>query len=198
VTHTRPTTGRRIEPLGPDEWDDEIQAIRELYEAHPKARELGPRPDPGPMFRVLVRNRPLFRAFIELTTALRHVQKLSDRQRELLVLRTGWRCQAPFAWGQHVRMSLQTGFTHEEIERVIAGPDAAGWTDDERAVLRAADELHDTGSIGDATWTALARFLDDDQLIEVPVVVGWYHVVAFTQTALDIPLEDGAPGLDAR
>jgi alkylhydroperoxidase family enzyme len=85
--------------------------------------------------------------------------------------------------------------TDEEIARVAQGPEAVGWDPFERVLLTAADELHDEGCISDATWAALAERYDDRQLIELPMLVGHYHMVAFTLNSLGVQREDGVPGL---
>jgi alkylhydroperoxidase family enzyme len=62
------------------------------------------------------------------------------------------------------------------------------------ALLRAADELHADAYITDPTWKVLAEHLDERQLIEVCMVVGQYHLVAFTLNSLGVELEsDAAP-----
>ena len=58
---------------------------------------------------------------------------LPARERELLILRTGYLCRAPYEWGQHVTIGLAAGLTDDEIARVAAGPDADGWSDGRRA-----------------------------------------------------------------
>jgi alkylhydroperoxidase family enzyme len=61
-------------------------------------------------------------------------------------------------------------------------------------LLRAADELHDDSCITDATWAALRERYDEKQLIEVPMVIGQYHLVSFTLNSLGIQLEPGVEG----
>jgi hypothetical protein len=123
---------------------------------------------------------------------------LPERDRELIILRTGWRCQGAYEWGQHVRFALGVGITHEEVERVIEGPEHRGWEDFDAALLRGVDNLHDTGTIGDPTWKVLAHYYRAEQLIEYPLLVGHYHTVAWVHNALGVDLEAGASGLDAR
>jgi hypothetical protein len=55
--------------------------------------------------------------------------------------------------------------------------------------------LHADACIGDETWAALAARYDEKQLIEVPMLVGHYHMVAFTLNALGVQLEPGLDGL---
>jgi 4-carboxymuconolactone decarboxylase len=111
---------------------------------------------------------------------------LPGRERELLILRTGWHCGAAYEWGQHVPIALAAGLTEEEIERVAAGPHAPGWSNDDALLLHAADELHADAVIGDGTWAALAERWDEEQLIELCMVVGQYHLVAFTLNSLGV------------
>jgi alkylhydroperoxidase family enzyme len=122
--------------------------------------------------------------------------KLPPRDRELLILRTGWTCQAEYEWSQHVVISLGIGLTEDEIERVTSGP-GADWDDFDAALLRAADELHSDSCIGDATWKVLAGRYDEAQLIELIMLVGQYHLVAMTVNTLGIP-RDTDPTLPPR
>jgi 4-carboxymuconolactone decarboxylase len=122
--------------------------------------------------------------------------KLPARERELLILRTGYLCRAPYEWGQHVTIGLAAGLTDEEIARVASGPDAPGWSDADVLLLRAADELHRDSTIRDDTWTALAAQWDEQQLIELCMVVGQYHLVAMTLNSLGVePETDDFPAL---
>jgi alkylhydroperoxidase family enzyme len=118
---------------------------------------------------------------------------IEPREREILTLRTGWLCDAPFEWGAHVHLGLEAGLTVDEIERIKIGPDAGGWCALDKALLSAVDELNGDATISDATWAVLAAHLDDLQLIELPMIVGQYHMTAFFQNALRFrPVRDMA------
>ena len=58
-------------------------------------------------------------------------------------------------------------------------------------MLRAADELHEDSRISDVTWRVLAETLDPEQLIEVTIVVGHYHMVAFGLNSFGVELDEG-------
>jgi alkylhydroperoxidase family enzyme len=124
--------------------------------------------------------------------------KLSPRDRELVVLRIGWLCKAPYEWGEHVKIGKRVGLTQEEIERATRGSTAPGWGEDDRAIVRAAEELHQDAMIADETWEVLSRRLDEQQLIELPLLVGQYQGLAYLQNALRLRLIPGNPGLSAR
>src|SRR5437764_14013289 len=117
------------------------------------------------IFDTLVRHPGLFRKWLPLGGKLL-AGKLPARDRELLILRTGWHCRAAYEWGQHVNIARSSGITDEEIDRVTRGPDAPGWGAFERVLLTVADELHADACISDATWAALVERYDERQLIE--------------------------------
>lgn len=153
---------------------------------------------PGPtvnIFATLARHPGLFRKWLPFGGKLL-AGKLPARERELLILRTGWRCRAEYEWAQHVPIARRAGLTDEEIERVKAGPDAPGWDRFDAVLLRAADELKDDSCITDATWSALAERYDERELIEVPMVVGHYLLVSGVLNSLGVPLEPGVVGFD--
>ena len=120
--------------------------------------------------------------------------KIPARDRELLILRTGWNCRSEYEWAQHVVIGSRAGLTQEEMDRIPAGPDADGWDRFDATLLRAADELHRDWNIGDATWAELAERYDVPQLIELPMLVGHYHMVAMTLNSLGIQIDEGLTG----
>ncbi len=140
------------------------------------------------IFTTLVRHPGLFRRWMPFGGKLL-AGKLPDRDRELLILRTGWNCQADYEWAQHVVIARRAGIDDGEIARVKEGPDAAGWEPFDATLLRAADELHGRSTLSDATWAALSERYDERQLIEVPMVVGHYHLVAYTLNSLGVQVE---------
>lgn len=111
---------------------------------------------------------------------------------------TGWLCQAPYEFGEHVNQPKRAGITSEDIERIIVGSVAPGWDEHDRAVVRAVEELHEGAMIGDATWNKLAERLDESQLIELLIVIGQFTATAYFQNSLRLRLEAENVGLDAR
>ena len=79
--------------------------------------------------------------------------------------------------------------------RVAQGPEAAGWSADDSALLRAADELHQSAKISDATWQQLSQRYDEPGLIEIAMLVGHYHMLAFALNSLEVELDEGLEAL---
>ena len=178
----------RVPPLKTDELDEQQ---RELI----NSTAPGPAGAADHIFMTLVRHPGLFRKWLPFAGKLL-AGKLPARERELLILRTGWRCQAPYEWGQHVIIGRKAGLTDEEIVRVKAGPDDAGWNAADSLLLRAADELHDTSRLTDKTWESLRETYNEHQLVEILMVVGHYHMVSFVLNGLGVQREAGVPGFD--
>ena len=175
------TSAPRIPPLPEDERDDQA---RELLD------QAGVRPGGAAnIFTTLVRHPGLFRRWLPFGGKLL-AGKLPARDRELLILRTGWNCGSTYEWAQHVLIARTAGLGAEEIARVKDGPGAAGWSAADATLLRAADELHADARISDATWAALAGAYDQRQMIEVPMLVGHYHLVGFALNSLGVQVED--------
>jgi alkylhydroperoxidase family enzyme len=119
---------------------------------------------------------------------------LPPRERELLILRTGWLCQAEYEWGQHVIFAKAAGLTDAEIARIKEGPDAAGWEPFDATLLRAADELHAEAFISNATWAALSERYSPEQLMDVVFAVGQYTLVSMALNTFGVQLDKGVKG----
>ncbi|HVF32978.1 MAG TPA: DUF480 domain-containing protein [Acidimicrobiales bacterium] len=145
------------------------------------------------IFRTLARHPGLFRKWMPFGGKLLN-GKLPARERELAVLRVGWLCRSDYEWGQHVPIGRRAGLTAEEIERIPAGPSAPEWSELDRAVLTATDELHGSAYVSDATWATLTDAFDERQLIELVMCVGHYHLVSFALNTFGVEREEGVVG----
>ena len=143
------------------------------------------------LWTTLVRHPGLFRRWIPFGGKLLAGQ-IPARDRELMILRTAWRCNTEYEWGQHCQIARDSGVTDEEMVNVARGPDSSEWSAFDAALLRAVDELHDESCITNETWAILAGRYNDKQLIELPMLVGQYHLVAFTMNSLRLEREPGA------
>jgi 4-carboxymuconolactone decarboxylase len=180
----------RIPPLQPEEWDEELRAMLERRPA-PAQVALGEHN----IFSTLARHKQLFKAWMRFAGYLLGNGTLSARTRELLILRTACNCGADYEWGQHVRIGLAVGLSRAEIDRVADGPSARDWSEEERTLLQAADELHRDAKISAVIWAKLAASVDEQGLIEIAMLVGNYHLVAFALNSLEVELDEGLEGL---
>ncbi len=187
----------RLAPLTPEERSPEQQRILDEISMVVVDGVRKPREDIEAL-QILIRHADLYLAHLGIGKQFLSGAQLSIRDRELAILRIGWLSQAPFEWGSHVVIAKRNGVTAEEVERVIEGSTADGWTEHERALIRAMEELHFDSMITDETWDVLAKTYTDKQLIEVTVIAGQYKTVAYMQNSLRIRIPEHKEGLTAR
>jgi 4-carboxymuconolactone decarboxylase len=176
----RPMTPR-IPPAAIDELDDDGRALLASVDNQGTGATN--------VFRTLVRNKGLFRYFIPYGGKLLR-GKLPPRLRELMILRLAHQCRCPYEWNQHSKLARSVGISHEEIVATRADLHVSSWSDHDRAVLRAVDELHSASTISTDLWNELARLLSDEQLIEIPLLVGHFTGVAYLLNSLNVEMED--------
>jgi 4-carboxymuconolactone decarboxylase len=177
----------RVGPVWDEDLDEEGREF--LQTVAREGRVLNP-------YRTLAAHPKLLKRWGVFGTHVLYKSTLPARERELLILRTGWLCKSEYEWGQHVVIARSSGVTAEEIERVMEGPDAAGWDSVDAALVRAADELHEDAFISDVTWEALSERFDTQQMIDVIFAVGQYHIVSMALNTLGVQLDDGVKGFE--
>ncbi|GAA4048486.1 carboxymuconolactone decarboxylase family protein [Parerythrobacter jejuensis] len=143
------------------------------------------------IFRTLVRAPKAMAGFLAWGNyILSRRNALPEREREMVILRTGWNCKSGYEFAQHTRIGKACGLTPDEIERIKQGPDAPGWTTLEGAMLRASDELVANHFVSDATWAQLEE-LGDKGRMDLVFTVGQYTQVSMMLNSFGIQLEDG-------
>lgn len=186
----------RIVPLPARQWPQEMRgalaALRPPDPRHPvpEAEDRRDRPKALNALGVLARYPALTRAFNTFNGHVLYATALSPRQRELLVLRVASLRRCEYEWAQHAVLAAEAGLTEEEIDRVPRGPADANWSDLDRAMLAAADELVEQAIVSDVTWARLAEELDERQLMDLVFTVGAYEVLAMAFRSFGVELDE--------
>ena len=175
----------RLDPIQLEDWTDEIK------------KTLQPNVDKGTVFNIfktLAHHPDLFRRWLVFGNHVLFKSTLPPRERELIILRIGWLCEAEYEWGQHVLTGKETGLTAEEIDRIKAGPNARGWSEADKLLLQATDELRKDAFVSDSTWQGLTKHFDKKQLMDMVFAVGQYNLVSMALNTLGVQLDDGLEG----
>jgi 4-carboxymuconolactone decarboxylase len=143
------------------------------------------------IFRTLVRAPDAFRAFSWWGGYVMSRNSLSPRDREIVILRTGWLCKSGYEWTQHHRIGLQSGLSAEDIERIKLGAGADGWTPAERALLVATDDLNRDHFVSNLAWAELAIHFSERQCMDVVFTAGQYTQVSMILNSFGIQLDAG-------
>jgi 4-carboxymuconolactone decarboxylase len=151
---------------------------------------------PHNIFRVLAHNEQLLKSFSRLGGYLLRDGAVPAREREIVILRTGWRCGSEYEFGHHVEIGAGVGLDDDAVRRLTADG-YQSWPDDDAALLRMADELCEQDMVSDATWQALSRRWDAGQLVELLMLAGFYRMVSGTLNSAGVELEAGVRGWPA-
>jgi 4-carboxymuconolactone decarboxylase len=178
------TDGPRIAPLTPEDAPDDARAFFAHMEAEGAAglTKLN-------IVRTLAVHPGLATEYIDFGQHILRFSTLPRRVQFLTTLRTAWLYHCDYEWSAHARFARRGGMTAEEVDAVKLGADAGAWTDLDRAVLRAADELHADASITEETWRTLAEHLDTKQLLDLLFTIGHYAMFAMVLNAIRVDPE---------
>lgn len=175
-------THPRVEPLPESEWDDETRELMESLRRDGRVYNI---------FATLAHHPKLLKRWLVFGNHILGKSSLPAREREIVILRMGWLCQAEYEWGHHVAIGKNAGLSHDDINRIREGPNAPGWDAFDAALLRAADELHANTFISDATWKELAARYNTEQLLDLLFTAGEYKMVSMALNSLGVQLEEG-------
>jgi alkylhydroperoxidase family enzyme len=149
--------------------------------------------EPLALFRTLQRHPALAERMRPLGAFLLGKVALPLRDRELIILRTCARCGAEYEWGVHATaFGAAAGLDAAAIAATYAeAPGALGTSlgATDQALLAIVDELHDTGTVSDASWRATEARFSDEQRLELLVLVGFYHLISYVANGARVELE---------
>ena len=176
-------TEPRIPPTTDADWDDETRALVDGL---------------GRMniFATLAHHPKLLKRWLVFGNHVLNKSTLPARERELAILRVGWRCGSDYEFGQHTVIGRREGITDEEITR-LAVESLDGWSDTDAAIVRAADELVAEHTLSDATWEQLGRTWSTQQVMDLVFAIGQYVLTSMALNAFRVQREDGVPGFPA-
>jgi alkylhydroperoxidase family enzyme len=177
----------RIKALAESEWTAEQQKILNPFRSKRDGRVVN-------VWATIVNDPKMMEAWSPFALYTLRGSTLPPREREILMLRIGWLCQAEYLFGHHTVIGKSVGLTDEEIKRITEGPKAPGWDPFDATLLQAVDELHADAFITDATWNALAKRYNKEQLMDVVATVGQYNLLSMFLNSFGVQLDKGVPG----
>ncbi len=170
--------------------------------------------DPGPEVAALLARSPggdrplnIFATLAHAPKMLESVQRMGGfllsgkgippREREIVVLRVGWRAGSVYEFGQHTVIGRSVGLGDEETAR-LTEDSLDGWSEQDRALLAMADDLHADDKVADATWAALSARWNPTELVELLVLAGFYRLISGFLNSAGVELDPGTPGWPER
>jgi 4-carboxymuconolactone decarboxylase len=173
----------RIAPVPAEAWNEEQREI------------VAPMLARGPViniFRTMLTHPVAAKAFLAWGGyILSRKSTLPPREREIVILRTGFLCRSGYEWTQHVPIGRRAGLTDDEIARIKLGADAPGWSAADAALLGAADDLHREQFVTEPVWAELTRHFGERQRMDIVFTAGQYTQVSMLLNSFGVQLDEG-------
>lgn len=181
-----------------------------VHKPRPTSARLSPVTDPSALQRelmfgndaaeslnisaTLAHNTRVLKRFSQFGGTLLFRGVLPPRERELVILRVGANCQSVYEFGQHTVIGREAGLSDAEITALTGPVEGGSWSEEDRDLIALADELCGDDCVADATWSRLAARWDEDALVELVVVAGFYRLVSGFLNSAGVQLDPGVPG----
>ena len=168
-----------MQPLPPEEWDESLRTVIDDMDGQPLN------------VHGLMANHPqLLNAWWNYRNYSVNGGDLSQRDRELVILRVAFNTGAWYEWASHVDRGQQVGLSIEDINRVAQGPGAPGWPQKESTLLSAVDELSNKRGIDSATRKTLSGHFSANQIMDVIAIHGMYMTLGCMINTWGLELDD--------
>jgi alkylhydroperoxidase family enzyme len=160
-------------PVRPEEFTDDTRAFLAKWTGG-----FFNNADKNPVLLTFARHPKLAELFSQLNIHLLTTSTLPVKQRQIAIMRLAWVCEATYMWSSHLNTSVTCGLDPEMFDPIKVGAADPYFTEFERTVIRATEELIDDRNISDGTWKALMAEWTEQQMLDFLFTVGAYTTVA--------------------
>jgi len=119
---------------------------------------------------------------------------LSLREREIVIDRTTALNKCEYEWGVHVAIfAAAAGLTKGQVHATVLGSaNDSCWSPAEQALIAAVDALHARATLTEDEFKTLTAHYNEDQILEIILLCGFYRTVSYLCNAMALPLEEKA------
>lgn len=192
----QPIPAQRITACPKAEWTDEHRKVHAFW-GEPNAWDEGSKTE---IMNVMANHPALGQIYNNWGKHFLMANSLNTRQLEIIILRVSWRVKSAYEWHNHVGYGMNAGLSLEEIAAIRDFPTGGSWIEEEAAMMQAVDDLIDRNVISDATWGALTKTLNKQQMMDLTFTIGHYVMTSWALSSFGVPIEGGADavGFDLR
>ncbi|MFT4054708.1 MAG: carboxymuconolactone decarboxylase family protein [Novosphingobium sp.] len=169
----QPDPPARLPPIRDEEFTDQTRAFFDRWtvgifrDAHT-----------NPVLCTFAHHPALADAFSQLNVHLLSANTLPVKERQIAIMRTAWLTKATYMWSSHLNTSKLVGLTDEMYGPIQRGADDPYFTQFERTVILATEDLVNDYEVSQANWTALRAEWNEQQMLDFLFTVGCYVMVA--------------------
>jgi 4-carboxymuconolactone decarboxylase len=146
-------------------------------------------PDRGNVWKMLMWSPGMAEAMIDFNDAVRYRISLSDTLRELIILRVGHLCDAPYEIHHHERISREIGMSEELIAAPRTGASAPGLDATQRLALSITDDLVNDRRLSDANLPQAIKTFGENGLQEILMLSGCYVIACMLLRTWGVDIE---------
>jgi alkylhydroperoxidase family enzyme len=144
------------------------------------------------IFKVMSHAPEAARGFSSCGSRLLGQTKLDTKLRELVINAISVKLDSPYEWSHHAKWALDVGATAEDLEALRSG-ELAKLGEPARTVVDYALKV-EANDVTEADVEALRTAgLDDQEIVEVTLVAGFYGMTARFLNAMDVEYDEGNP-----
>ncbi len=143
--------------------------------------------------RALANNPAALRAYLGMSRYVRDESSLAPRLRELAVLAVAHVQNVPYEIHYHVPAARRAGVPEEQIAAFPNWAASDRFDAVERAVLTYADQVARRLEVDDEVFEELKRHLSLPDVVDLVLVVAWYHLCSAVIVPLQIEAENSHP-----
>ena len=166
---------------------EEGQAPAGVQEIYNRIRENGAKVIN--LYRILAYNPHILRDFLRLGSSLLAKTELSPKLRELAILRVAKLTGSEYEWVQHYPIALEVGVSPKQTETISHWRSSKNFSEKECAVLQYTEEVAQNVNVNDETFKALQQHLNNREIIELTVSIGYWGMVARLLEALQVNID---------
>ena len=180
----------RMKPLEPP---FEPQVEEALHQRMPRTSAV----TPLALFRLLVRDDALSSAMMSmgrfnLGYEPGRLTSVAPHDREVIIQRVCLRCGCEYEWGVHVAaFASAVGLPHSQAEALACVPLQAEVPPRELLLAHFVDKLHDSAGVDDELWEQLREHWSEQAILQMLMLVGWYHGISYIANVARLPPESG-------
>jgi 4-carboxymuconolactone decarboxylase len=163
----------RMPPVRQDQLTDDMHAFLEKWTGG-----IFRQADSNPVLLTFAHHPKLADLFSQFNIHLLSTNTLPVKQRQIAIMRAAWICKAIYMWSSHLNTSVRCGLQPDMFRPIQVGADDPYFTEFERVVIRATEELVTDRKLSDVSWQALMKEWNNQQMLDFLFTVGAYVTVA--------------------
>ncbi|WP_439534666.1 carboxymuconolactone decarboxylase family protein [Polymorphobacter sp.] len=137
------------------------------------------------VYRTMAHNAELLRAWAPLRAHVVLGGALTEAQKEIVILRTGYHWGSAYERAHHVVRGRLAGLSDARIARTAKASEEWGVADEDTALMAATDALLTHGRLSEAELKAL----DPALVLDIMATIGFYTTLAFIVNSFETPID---------